>query len=107
MGQGEESLYSEHARRAICFFFVFGGSIPMKLQSNLVSLPGIITYFLETSKEALAKRVSMAQARFQRQNKHANEADKQSLHSDNQERAILFFACLWRQHNVEVHAEFA
>ena len=34
----------------------------------------------------------MAQARFQKQNKHANEADKQSLHSDNQERAILFFS---------------
>ena len=87
----EQSLHSENKDRAICLFsFAFGGSIPMKLQSNLVSLPGIITYF-RTSREALAKRISMAQARFQRQNGHANEAEKQSLYSENQERALVFF----------------
>ena len=35
----EQSLYSEYTDRAIGFLFplAFGGSIPMKLQSNLVS----------------------------------------------------------------------
>ena len=45
----------------------------MKLQSNLVSLPGIHTY-LRTSRQTFNKRISMAQARFQRQSGHANAA---------------------------------
>ena len=71
MGRQEQSLYSENRIRALGFLFAFGGSIHMKLPSNLVSLPDIHTY-LRTSRDAFGKRISVAQARFQRQRGHAN-----------------------------------
>ena len=70
----EQSLHSENKDRAIRLFsFAFGGSIPMKLPMNFLSLPCIPTY-LRTSRKALGKRISVAQARFQRQSGHANGA---------------------------------
>ena len=73
VGRDESSTYSDNIMRALGFFFAFGDSIPMKLPNNFITLPGIHTY-LRTSRDALGKRISVAQARFQRQSGHANRA---------------------------------
>ena len=55
----EQSLHSENKDRDIRLFSIaFGGSIPMKLPMNLLSLPCIRTY-LRTSRKALGKRISV------------------------------------------------
>ena len=73
MGRQEQSLYSENRIRALGLLCAFGDSIHMKLPSNLVSLSDIHTY-LRTCRDALGKRISVAQARFQRQRGPANGA---------------------------------
>ena len=68
----EQSLHSENKDRDIRLFSIaFGGSIPMKLPMNLLSLPCLHTY-LRTSRKALGKRISVAQARRQKKSGHAN-----------------------------------
>ena len=98
MGRQDESLYSEN-KRELSFSFpcFFRGSIPMKLPSHLVSLLGNRTY-LRTSREVLAKRMSVAQAQFQRQSGHANGARVTVILFRYYRESTRFLFCFWRRH---------
>ena len=64
---------SDNKKAFVFFFHVLRGRIPMQLPSHVVPFLGNRTY-LRTSREALGKRISETQARFQRQSGHANGA---------------------------------
>ena len=94
----EQSLHSENKDRDIRLFSIaFGGSIPMKLPMNLLSLPCIPTY-LRTSRKAWGKRISVAQARRQEKKKsgHANGPRVTvTLLREERKRAPVFFFCVF------------
>ena len=69
----------------------------MKLPSHLVSLLGNRTY-LRTSREALGKRISVAQARFQRQSGHANGARVPITLFREYRKSYRLFLCFGRRH---------